>query len=289
MTIEEMNMPEPDLPERSLDGTIRPTGFQSIRVSRAGTVATIRLLPEDGALAPENTDRPVTMFAQHKELGVAVEWLARDESTRVIVLTGADDAFVVPSATRSWTLKDLAPSEDWALMQGLRQTLTAILDADTPVIARVNGDAIGYGSSLVYACDFVVAAEDALIADHHLGMGDLPYGRADFGFVPGDGGSVFVPLHMPPAMAREYLMLARSWSTTELAAAGVINYAVPQDRLDETVESLITGLLRRPRYALAWTKRVLNQPFRQRFTDGYEAGIAYEMLNIYQRRAEIHR
>jgi enoyl-CoA hydratase len=272
-----------------LDRRIAPGGLQSIRVTRRGAVATIALLPDDGVTDEVAAAGPVILFAQHKELGDALDWLGRDDETRVIVLTGAAAAFVAPSKTRSVTLKDLPAVEDWDLINGLRRTLSAIIASDKPVVARVNGDAIGYGSSLAYACDFVVASEDALIGDHHLGVGDLPYGRADFGFVPGDGGNIFVPLHMPPAMAREYLMLARTWTPRELADKGIINYAVPPAELDAKVEWLCERLLRRPFYALSWTKRILNQTFVQRFNAGFEAGIAYEVINILHRRAELLR
>ncbi|MGW0802580.1 enoyl-CoA hydratase/isomerase family protein [Nonomuraea sp. NPDC002799] len=276
------------MPAEELGHQISPDGFQSIRLSRTGGVTTVSMLRDDGADLREKEGGPVVLFAQHKEIGQALHWLATDEQTRVVVLTGSAEVFVTPSKTRSVTLKDLPPEEDWGLMEGLRRTLLSIIDLEKPVIARVNGDAIGYGSSLVFACDFIVASQDALIGDHHLGMGDLPYGRSDFGFVPGDGGNIFVPLHMPPPVAKEYLMAARTWTTTEMAAAGMINYAVPRDELDATVRDLCERLIRRPFYALAWTKRILNQPVRQRFNDGYDAGIAYEMINIYQRRAQLH-
>jgi enoyl-CoA hydratase len=267
----------------SLDHAINPLGLQSVRVSRAAGVATIRVLPEDGLGEPEVPGRPVKLFAAHKDIGEAVHWLGLDDQTRVVVITGTDRIFVAPHS-KSATLKDLSPAEDWALMDGLRRTLEAILTIDKPVIASVNGDAVGYGSSLMFACDFIIACDDALIADHHLGMGELPYGKPDFGFVPGDGGSVFVPLYMPPPMAKEYLMLARTWSPRELAAAGVINYAVARTELEAAVAAMCEKLIRRPRYALAWSKRVLNQTFRERFNNGYDAGIAYEFINIYQRR-----
>ena len=268
----------------SLDHKINPLGLQSVRVSRADGVATVRVLPEDGLGEPAVPGRPIKLFAAHKDIGEALQWLAVDDETRVVVITGTDRTFVAPHS-KSATLKDLPPKEDWELMQGLRRTLESILNIDKPVIARVNGDAVGYGSSLMFACDFIIACDDALIADHHLGMGDLPYGKADFGFVPGDGGSVFVPLYMPPPMAKEYLMLARTWSPPELAMAGVINYAVPRTELDSAVATMCDKLMRRPTYALAWAKRVLNQTFRERFNNGYDAGFAYEFINIYQRRA----
>jgi enoyl-CoA hydratase len=206
----------------------------------------------------------------------------------VIVLEGTGDTFIVPPKGGK-LLQDLPPSEDWDLIEGLRRTLSAVISINKPIIAKVNGDAIGYGSSLLYACDFIVASEDALIGDMHLGMGDLPFGNTTWGFVAGDGGAIFVPMHMSLPMAKEYLMLARTWTTRELADRGVINWAVPRAELNAIVLSMCERLIRRPPYALAWTKRVLNQEARQRFNAGYDAGMAFELINVLHKRAEMHR
>lgn len=259
-------------------------GFQSIRVSSSGGVSTITLLPDDGLDSLEAGAVPIA-FAQHKEIATALDRLSADPSIRVIVLTGVDGTFVAPSK-RSVTLKDLSPEEDWGLIEGLRRTLLAILQHPCPIIAKVNGNAVGYGSSLMFACDFIIASEDALIADHHLGMGELPYGKPDFGFVPGDGGTVFVPFAMSHAETRDYLTVARHWTPREMAARCMINDAVAPGELNAAVDRMCAALKRRPYHALAWTKRILNQPVIERFVSGYDAAMAFEVINILHRRSE---
>ncbi len=135
---------------------------------------------------------------------------------------------------------------------------------EKPVIAKVNGHAVGFGANLVLACDFIVAREDAIIADHHMSCGELVIdgkmvGSADHCMVTGDGGAVFAPLKMPLNMAKEYLMLARPFTAKELAAMGVVNYAVPAAELDAKTDEIAQRLLKRNAYALALTKRVLNK------------------------------
>jgi enoyl-CoA hydratase/carnithine racemase len=159
------------------------------------------------------------------------------------------------------------------------------IEIEKPIIARVNGDAIGFGSSLVFASDLIVAAEDATIADYHLGMGETGYGRSDVGVVPGDGGSVFVPMHMPPAMAKEYLFLAKPYTGAELATMGLINRAVPPDQLDDVVNDYATRLLRRSAHALAFTKRVVNRRIAANFNLTFDSAWAYEMANFYMHMA----
>ena len=247
-------------------------------------VATVRLLPAGDAQYERHDWKVPKYFPKHKEIGQALHLLRQDDEVRVIVLTGTGDTFFVPPSRSPGGGSGHSPEGDWQLSLGLSQTLQAFIDCEKPIIARVNGDAVGFGSSLVFASDFVVAVEDALVADHHLGMGDVPYGRSDAGVVPGDGGSVFVPLALPPCLAKEYLMLGRALDARELAALGVFNRAVPKDSLDVTVAEMASALRRRPHYALAWSKRVLTRRAAEAYARTFDAAWGYEMVNFYMNR-----
>jgi hypothetical protein len=72
-----------------------------------------------------------------------------------------------------------------------------------------------------------------------------------------------------------------------MAARGVINEAVAPDELDAAVDKMCAALKQRPQYGLALTKRMLNQPVIERFGAGYDAAMAFEVINILHRRAEI--
>jgi hypothetical protein len=100
-------------------------------------------------------------------------------------------------------------------------------------------------------------------------------------FHTGDGGTVFAPLKMPLAMAKEYLMLARPFTAKELATMGVVNYAVPAAELDAKTDEIAQRLLKRNAYALAMTKRVLNKQAMAQFNQSHDASLAYEFLNFY--------
>lgn len=135
-------------------------------------------------------------------------------------------------------------------------------------------------------CDFIVAREDAIIADHQMSAGDLVVdgerkGSAEHCMVTGDGGAVFAPLKMPLAIAKEYLMLARPFTAKELAAMGVVNYAVPADELDAKTQELAERLLKRNAYALALTKRVRNKQAIASFNLVHDAALGYEFHNFY--------
>ena len=130
------------------------------------------------------------------------------------------------------------------------------------MIPKVNGTCSSFGMSLVLACDFIVAREDAAFGDPHIAMGEgpiFPMGRRDSGVVPSDGSTVFVPLHMPPPIAREFLWLARQFTGKEMAEMRSNNRAVPADRLDVEMATMCDALLHHPAYALALSKRAFNR------------------------------
>ena len=264
-----------------MSGSLSFGDLGDLAVTIADEVATVRMLPA-GDMQYERHDWQVPKyFPKHKEIGQALHLLRQDDAVRVVVLTGTEDTFFVPPSRSPGGGKGHTAQGDWQLSLGLAQTLQAIIECEKPVIARVNGDAVGFGSSLVFACDFVVCVEDALIADHHLGMGDIPYGRSDAGVVPGDGGSVFVPLALPPNLAKEYLMLGRPLDPRMMAEQGVFSRAVPRAALDAAVEELTTALRRRPHYALAWSKRVLTRRAAEAYARTFDTAWGYEVASFY--------
>jgi len=225
-------------------------------VERQGGLATITLLARHNHRGKS---------ASHWEVGLALAQLRFEKDVRVIVLTGQDDVFLVPPDNSPHPGRHL-PGRDFDAIQGLQQTLDAFLQIEKPVICKVNGNAIGWGSSLVFACDFIVAREDAVICDHHLAMGEtVQGGPTDFGVVCGDGGTGLVPLHMSPCIAKEYLWLGREMTGRDLADACIINAAVPKAELDKKVDSMAQALLRRSPHALAMSKRAVNHHYTDAF------------------------
>jgi enoyl-CoA hydratase len=223
----------------------------------------------------------------HWELYEILNQLRVDNSVRVVVLSGVRDGeFWVP----------VPPGGDggaghvrqnakrlWKASTGIVRLHQAMAELDRPIVAKVNGDAFALGSSIVFACDLIVAREDARIADTHLAMGEVePYQSMKVGVLPGDGGASLLPLVMSPAKAKEFLMLAREYSGADLAQLGVINAAVPADQLDGEVERLVAALLRRPAFALAWTKRVANKHVVDQLNHTLDPAIAYELVNMYE-------
>ncbi len=246
-------------------------------------VATIRVR------APADMTKEEAIRADiHWELGRLFSDLRNENSVRVVVLTGARDGrFVTAPLTTVYTSDEGRkerndPTRHWKVFTGIVRCHEAMAALEKPIVARINGDAIGFGSSLMLACDLIVARSDARIADMHMGMGEVaPYGPP-YGIVPGDGGLSLVPLYLTPAKAKEYLMLAKEYSGDELAKLNVINYAVPLAELDSVVDDMVARLLKRSAYALAWTKRIANRHVVAQLNMTLDAGAAYELVNFHQ-------
>ena len=254
--------------------------YQLLDIRRDGQIATIVLKRIEKKLR-EQGGRKGAQRAD--EVARALGELRDDRGTRVIIVTGGADVFTMPPTSYGHHGN---PGGDWDIMSGVTRAVEALCTIEKPVIAKVNGHAVGFGANLVLGCDFIVAREDAVIADHHMSCGELVIdgevrGSADHCMVTGDGGAVFAPLKLPPALAKEYLMLARPFTAAELARMGVVNYAVPAAELDAKTQEIAERLLKRNAYALALMKRVLNKQVLAAFNLVHDAALGYEFLNFY--------
>jgi len=241
-------------------------------------VATISLIPP-AKLTGGTSDL-------HWELGEAFDELRGNNAIRVIVMTGEGDHFYRPMPktwySRETTKYMVDPVESWRTFTGIVRTHHAMAEIEKPIIAKVNGDAIGFGSSLVFACDFILAADDARFMDIHLAMGEFEESGPPYGLVPGDGGAPLMPLFMSPVLAKQYLMLSDSFDARRLAQIGAINEALPRAELDHAVDHLVDRLLKRSAYALAWTKRAINRHVVDSLNRSLDASAAYEMAGLLQ-------
>lgn len=256
--------------------------YQGLRIDRRGPVAFVRMYNiTESILAGHTLDF-------HWEIALALAELRDAQDVRVVVLTGAKDGeFLTSPRTDFYEVPATLgghnePKGSWKTFNGLIRAHQTLVEMEKPVIARVNGDAAGFGQSLMFGCDLIVAREDARIADNHMAMGSVkPYG-APFALVPGDGGASLIPLYMSPPLAKEYLLLAKEYTAAEMAEWKLINYAVPLEKLDEVVDDLIERLLSKPALALAWTKRSVNRYIAAQHNQTLDMAAAYEMVNFLQ-------
>ncbi|MDX6418633.1 MAG: enoyl-CoA hydratase [Trebonia sp.] len=263
---------------------------RSLRISVADQVATIRLRPVSVTFQENPPGDP------HIELPTALEAMRTDNSIRVIVITGETDGEFLCAGSPDYYQSDRAaerladPYGQWPVGQGVLRTFHAMTEIEKPIIAKVNGDAIGFGQSIVFGSDLIIAREDAYISDVHLGMGEVVRSESGdtvglpFGVAPGDGAGALIPLFMTPTLAKEYMLLSTTYTAADLAAMHIINRAVPLDKLDETVADYSARLLTRSAFALGWTKRILNRRVANQLNVTLDASSAYEQLSLLQIR-----
>ena len=209
-------------------------------------------ITDDGAVRVVTLNRPNSLNATNHVLhaGLAALWpqLDADDDARVAVLTGAGRAF---SAGGDFNyIDDLSKDAELrqlTLMHG-RQIVTGMVRCRLPVIAAVNGPAVGLGCSLVALSDIVFMAESAHLADPHVLLG----------LVAADGGPVVWPLLTSLQLAKEYALTGDRIPAHRAAEIGLVNHVCPDDEVMEQAMACAHRLAALPRGAVEDTKRVLN-------------------------------
>lgn len=270
-------------------------GIQFVEKELRGDVAWLYINRFDRVLKEADSET----LDVHESFGWALHDVRFDPAVKLVVLTGREDGefySVVPASDYAvpGRLDRINPLKREGGFSGPTHYPDAIETLgliEKPVIARVNGDVIGFGQSVLWGCDIIVAREDAVISDVHLGQGDVidHAGTArgfPIGISPGDGAMAFFPLYLPPTKLKEYMFLSRAWTAAELAKMNVVNYAVPMERLDEVFGEIMAKLAARPASVLAHTKRVCNKHVLHQSNIARDLSGAYEVLDLWQHGKE---
>jgi len=238
-------------------------GYQAMRVERAGRILTLTMDTGDGLNAIN--------LRLHEELARVFEEAQHDPDSDIIILTGAGKSF---SAGGDMAMFRDAPAghEGGKFLSRVdaKRILFSLLELEKPIIAKVNGPAVGLGATLALTCDVIFAAESAIIADAHE--------RA--GIVAGDGGAVIWPQLIGFARAKEYLMTGDPIPARQAEQIGLINHCVADDQLNAAVQAFAEKLARGHQKAIRWTKVVTNIPLKQIANSITDAALAYEWLTF---------
>jgi 2-(1,2-epoxy-1,2-dihydrophenyl)acetyl-CoA isomerase len=214
----------------------------NVAVQRREGVMTIELNRPDSLNAWDG--------ALGEELLAAVREAAADAAVRAVVVTGAGRAFSSGADLKAGfePTADGAPDVRTRLTQRYHPIITGIRRMPKPVVAAVNGPAVGIGCSLALACDLVLAAESAyfLLAFVNIGL------------VPDGGSSVLVPERIGFARAAEMAMLGERVPARQALEWGLVNRVVPDAELAEEARALAERLAAGPTRSYAGSKRQLN-------------------------------
>ena len=238
--------------------TIQPT-FTQLGFRRRGRVAYAWF------------DRPAQLNAfsrvMEREFAELMRFITQDLETDILVLSGAGQAFSA-GADFEFMQENIDYPERFDITSA-KQVVFSLLDCPKPVIAKVNGDAVGLGATIALFCDIIIAAESARLGDPHVKAG----------YVAGDGGAVIWPQLIGYARAKEYLLTGDLISASDAAGMGLINRCLPDDELDGHVDALADKLARGATLAIRWTKMTVNIGLKQLATAAMDAGMAYEALS----------
>ncbi len=222
-------------------------------------------------------NRPEALNAWNTRLGLdllaGLRRVAADDAVRAVVITGAGRAFSsgadLKDSSGGETTPNGRPDVYKTLTERYHPIMHAIREMGKPVIASVNGPAVGIGCSLALCCDLIVAAQSAyfLLAFVNIGL------------VPDGGSSLFVPTRIGMARATELAMLGERLGAAQALEWGLINRVVADEGLQEETATLAARLAGGPTRSYAGTKRQLNNWLYARMEEQLEleAHIQQEM------------
>jgi enoyl-CoA hydratase len=236
-------------------------GYSSIRFERVGDVLKV-------TLANPRNELNAVDGAMHDELRRLFEELKTERAARAVLLTGSGRAFSAGGDFNWMTSVDTAAL--YELRREGKQIVWNLLDVELPIVAAVNGPAIGLGATLALLCDVIYMADTATVADPHVRVG----------IVAGDGGAVIWPLALGPAVAKRYLMTGDSISAADAERLGLANAAVPASELEEKALAFAQRLAAGPPLAVRYTKLAVNQLVKQALATAFDYSTALELVTF---------
>ena len=214
------------------------------------TYENITLEKKDG-IAILTINRPEVLNALNKrtieEIEMAVEDVEKDENVRVLIITGAGEkAFVAGADINEFVGIDVVTAKE--LSRKFQLLLNRIETLGKPVIAAINGLALGGGCELAMACDIRIASDKAKLGQPEINLG----------IIPGAGGTQRLPRLVGVAKAKELIFTGDIIDAREAERIGLVNRVVPPDKVMEEAENLAKKLLEKSPFILKLAKEAIN-------------------------------
>ncbi|GAC57584.1 putative enoyl-CoA hydratase [Gordonia hirsuta DSM 44140 = NBRC 16056] len=221
------------------------------------------LITRDDDVVTWTLNQPQTRNAISDEamidaLVAAVEAVNRDPSVRVVILTGAGSAFsaggnVKDMAARTGLFAGAAHEQRTGYRLAIQRIPRAMDTLEVPVIAAVNGPAVGAGCDLALMCDLRIASPSAFFAESFVKLG----------LIPGDGGAWFLPRVVGAARAAEMALTGDRVDAATALEWGIVSQVVPEDGLADAARRLADRIAVNPPVAVRMTKKLLRESSRQ--------------------------
>ena len=242
--------------------------FATLKLARVGHV--LRVTIDHPSSALNAVDERL-----HHDLTALCAGLKREAEARAVLLTGRGRAFSA-GGDFAWFPALQEPGRLEALRRDAKQLIWDLLDVEVPIVAAVNGHAMGLGASIALLCDVIFMADTATIGDPHVRVG----------IVAGDGGAAIWPLALGPARAKEYLLTGDPLTAAEAERIGLVNHVVPAAELDAQAMAFAARLAAGAPLAVRYTKLAVNKLVKEALNVAFDTSTALELLTFH---SEDHR
>jgi enoyl-CoA hydratase len=249
-------------------GSLEEAGLRALHVDRVDDVLRVAI---DHPESPLNAVDALL----HAELARLFRLLKREEEARAVLLIGRGRAFSA-GGDFEWfpQLDDLAKLEH--LRRDAKQLIWDLLDVELPLVAALNGPAVGLGASIALLCDVIFMADTASLADPHVRVG----------IVAGDGGAAIWPLVLGPARAKQYLLTGDPLGAAEAERLGLVNRVVSAAELEAEALGFARRLAAGAPLALRYTKQAVNKLVKDALNVAFDTSTALEIVTF---QSEDHR
>ena len=210
---------------------------EDVRIQRSGDVLAISLARPDR--------RNAITVAMYSALAEAIESVQGDTSVRLVTVRGEGQDFTAGNDLHDFLSALPRDSDDipvWRLLRALARN-------EVPLIAAVQGNAVGIGTTMLLHCDLVIAEESARFS--------LPF--VDLGLVPEAASSLLLPRLAGRRLAARYLLLGEPFGARDALEFGLVSHVVADGTADEALADVTRRLLSKPREALSLTQKLLRQ------------------------------
>lgn len=228
----------------------------------------------DGAVRIVRLNRPDALNAANHALhrGLADLWpqVDADAEARVVVLTGAGRAFSAGGDLDYISRQIAEPALRQESLSDGRRIVEGMVACRVPIIASVNGPAVGLGCSLVALSDITYMADDTYLADPHVALG----------LVAGDGGAMSWPLLISLSLAKEYALTGERIPAARAAAIGLVNHVCPAAEVMGEALAAARRIAALPPGAVQDTRRVMNLYMQRSVVAALEPALAAEYASF---------
>lgn len=223
---------------------------------------------------------PLTGNSAVADFLAAIDRIHNDRSVRAVVLTGAGTAFSSGGDIRDMQRQSSGEVGGMQIRQeyrtGIQRLPLALFNLEVPVIAAINGPAMGAGLDLACMCDLRVASETAKFAESFVKLG----------IIPGDGGAWLLPRLIGLSRASELSYTGDVIDARQAAEWGLVSRVVPAEQLLPTAYQIAQRIAANPPHAVRLTKRLLREAMHTRLDTLLEMAAAFQALS---HQTEDHR